>query len=636
MASSSLLLALLSLSVLPFLMAQEGNGGGHFRYATMYWSKTDDAMSNTVEITVESAWRRSYSSRYFTEVIQSGETVLQINGQVPPAVHLGDGTTRYLDAVKLTAMSESEDWVLGTQVITHTYNTPNHRGEPWTISFGGCCRIDGGVNRGDGSWHMETTIDLLTALRSPRIVSLPVVFVMDGPADFETMPLRVSDAPAGSRTVFSLADSSSEELQITVQRQLASLNLNTAALLAGAGGGHAVLHVGLVAVTTDSEGHVMSSVPAEIMVNMSAAMERPAFDPSTLVLFGSDAPAVAYVGFEFEANLRGYQAVGVTDYVGYTVGVLPPGVQMSTVRGRGTSVSDAAEMTLRWTPCLSDLGLYVVCIDIVNSEGLAATQRCLRLSVELDQRPSLSISLDGMEIAENGPPPQPLYIGRRYHFMVSAIDSNAKDHLTIAVNGSLPPDAVLLDASSSATSAMTSRELVFAPKHNHGGYNTLHCFTATDACGTSTHCGGEVCVGRQDTVNRCFRVMVQRCEYTLRAGEELQQIANIYHSDWLQLWSHNEHILSPDEALQPGTILHIGRTYDVQPYDTLEAVSQRFGMSKDAFVALNADMMGKEDGQAVCTSIQDCQNLGPGPGQMYQWCILPSSCTGQRASIYTV
>eukprot|EP00961_Rhodomonas_salina_P228118 3083374-Rhodomonas_salina.1 len=31
-----------------------------------------------------------------------------------------------------------------------------------------------------------------------------------------------------------------------------------------------------------------------------------------------------------------------------------------------------------------------------------------------------------------------------------------------------------------------------------------------DACGTSTHCGGEVCVGRQDTVNRCFRVMVQR------------------------------------------------------------------------------------------------------------------------------
>eukprot|EP00961_Rhodomonas_salina_P228119 3083374-Rhodomonas_salina.2 len=45
--------------------------------------------------------------------------------------------------------------------------------------------------------------------------------------------------------------------------------------------------------------------------------------------------------------------------------------------------------------------------------------------------------------------------------MVSAIDSNAKDHLTIAVNGSLPPDAVLLDASSSATSAMTSRSVMW-------------------------------------------------------------------------------------------------------------------------------------------------------------------------------
>eukprot|EP00961_Rhodomonas_salina_P228123 3083374-Rhodomonas_salina.6 len=36
----------------------------------------------------------------------------------------------------------------------------------------------------------------------------------------------------------------------------------TTAVCGTTSGGHAVLHVGLVAVTTDSEGHVMSSVPA--------------------------------------------------------------------------------------------------------------------------------------------------------------------------------------------------------------------------------------------------------------------------------------------------------------------------------------------------------------------------------------
>eukprot|EP00961_Rhodomonas_salina_P228126 3083374-Rhodomonas_salina.9 len=169
-------------------MAQEGNGGGHFRYATMYWSKTDDAMSNTVEITVESAWRRRSASIHVMRVIfpDNGNS----HGRLLTIVMLG-AATRAGSILPL-----SSEWFAGLtwlaprpdqrtgaaggsfgrrdhallgcgeadcdvrerrlgsghpvrwmQVITHTYNTPNHRGEPWTISFGGCCRIDGGVNR---------------------------------------------------------------------------------------------------------------------------------------------------------------------------------------------------------------------------------------------------------------------------------------------------------------------------------------------------------------------------------------------------------------------------------------------------------------------------------------------------------
>eukprot|EP00961_Rhodomonas_salina_P228122 3083374-Rhodomonas_salina.5 len=40
------------------------------------------------------------------------------------------------------------------------------------------------------------------------------------------------------------------------------------------------------------------------MVNMSAAMERPAFDPSTLVLFGSDAPVCCRRNPETSASAK--------------------------------------------------------------------------------------------------------------------------------------------------------------------------------------------------------------------------------------------------------------------------------------------------------------------------------------------
>lgn len=67
--------------------------GGHFRYATMFWRKTDDAMSNTVEFTVESAWRYSYGREHFVPQISStGDTVVKINGAVTPMVAFGDGT----------------------------------------------------------------------------------------------------------------------------------------------------------------------------------------------------------------------------------------------------------------------------------------------------------------------------------------------------------------------------------------------------------------------------------------------------------------------------------------------------------------------------------------------------------------
>jgi len=48
------------------------SSGGHFRYATIFWRKTDDMTSNTIEVTIESARRRSYSSSFFTAALGAG------------------------------------------------------------------------------------------------------------------------------------------------------------------------------------------------------------------------------------------------------------------------------------------------------------------------------------------------------------------------------------------------------------------------------------------------------------------------------------------------------------------------------------------------------------------------------------
>eukprot|EP00286_Rhodomonas_abbreviata_P018070 CAMPEP_0181303672 /NCGR_PEP_ID=MMETSP1101-20121128/8694_1 /TAXON_ID=46948 /ORGANISM="Rhodomonas abbreviata, Strain Caron Lab Isolate" /LENGTH=652 /DNA_ID=CAMNT_0023409283 /DNA_START=91 /DNA_END=2046 /DNA_ORIENTATION=- len=642
-------LSLLSSVLASFLFAVCLTAGhvkaeGHFRYATVFWEKTDDATSNTVEITVESAWRRSYQSAYFVEAVEHGNTLLQINGAVSPVIDLGDGSLRYLDAAEVTAYSEAEDWLMAKQVFTHTYATPNHRGAPWTVAFSGCCRVEGGENGGDGSWRLEATIDLLLSLSSPRIVSLPVVFIQDWVPDFESFSLSSSRVPPNTRIQWALSEPASslpsERLSLFQSSQSfykATVNINAAMALATTT--TALLHVGAHARHVDTQGNTLSTIPVELLVNISASNARPKFNAATLSLFSS--PVIAMAGFERKVTVGGSQAVSASsDFsnlsVGFTVGRLPEGMMASTVRGRGRGPSDEATMELRWSPCVGDIGSYTVCIDIVNSLGLADTAQCMELRVQRDPPPTLRISL--FRFLPNGTSAGDLYIGRRYTFLMVATDSNEADALMLepttppcAPSSSsssssssasseaggcpmLPPDAVLLPTmrTQGNGSVTSTREMVFAPKHNHGGYNQMHCFKTTDACGVaSPRCNDEKegddasCPGVASSAVACVLVHVRRCAFVVRSGQTLEQIAQIYKTDWLQLWSHNGHIEHPDAALTPGSVLSIGRPYDVQPYDTAEEVVERFGMSMDLLQTLNADVTGSLAQGPVCTSMKE-------------------------------
>lgn len=468
----------------------------------MFWRKTDDAMSNTVEFTVESAWRYSYGREHFVPQISStGDTVVKINGAVTPMVAFGDGTPpHYLEAGKITAYSESEDWFLAEEVFTHTFATPNNRGAPWQVAFSGCCRVSGVLNGGDSSWHMALDVDLLTTLRSLRVVSLPVIFISPG-APGPHFKLATSGIdPTLESVVWSLG-SADGPLAIDASGKVTFSGPAPTA-------DYALYHMLAYAGST-----TRAAVPLDIIVNVSAAaIPRPMFLSATqvyahpfrapLMLDSLDNFRVrVYPGFPLRVQFAGYQQTGMPSYIGYTVARLPRGAVVSTVDGSGLTESDPANMTLTYNACPEELGSVPVCLDVTDSEGVAATQHCLEIHVVPDPPPSLSLSLShgddcvwncggagsSMEGAE-------LYIGRSYTLHLAAVDPNAQDSVEIMPAAceqvpstrafaqaceELPWGSALSETQHARAAEVTaSRMLPLAPGYAHGGYSMRHCFQA--------------------------------------------------------------------------------------------------------------------------------------------------------------
>jgi hypothetical protein len=256
--------------------------------------------------------------------------------------------------------------------------------------------------------------------------------------------------------------------------------------------------------------------------------------------------------------------------------------------------------------------------------------------VEEDEAPTLHITPLGGTAIANGSTTSDLMMGLEYTFHIVAHDSNGLDSLTITpvpashdddCSGEecLPPTATLSETQHSVGAdgaAHATRTLTFAPKHDHGGYMMTHCFSVSDSCGTA--CGHDTCPGSIDVVTHCVTFKVKRCEMVVREGHQLQQIAAIYRSDWLQLWSHNQDMMHPDMGLNPQNVLNIGHLYDVQPFDKPADVAKRFGMDKPALKTLNADV--DVDADMLCDSVVACTGV--------QMCIMPNSCTGASSSIY--
>eukprot|EP00291_Cryptomonas_curvata_P025390 CAMPEP_0172165236 /NCGR_PEP_ID=MMETSP1050-20130122/8301_1 /TAXON_ID=233186 /ORGANISM="Cryptomonas curvata, Strain CCAP979/52" /LENGTH=415 /DNA_ID=CAMNT_0012835687 /DNA_START=166 /DNA_END=1409 /DNA_ORIENTATION=+ len=407
----------------------------------MYWKRVPDPDSNTVEITIESAWRRSYSSNYFALAQNpTSDVVMRINGRVSPMVTFGDGQMQYLEEVRIKAYSVAEDWFLGVEVLTHTYATPSNAGSPWLVHFTGCCQLRTLENAKDSSWDLWTAIDLLQSDESPRIVSLPVIHV---PVNTLTsFFLETAGGPAAQLAAVTWSPAGAPGTPAAPPQGVAVGAEGTiVALLGCPDGTRPFCLYALQAYAAVGS----AQVPVALIINVTqSSVPKPAFDPTSV-------PANNWLlslnpGFEKALDIRGYltsqpAAGGAAISVGFTVGPLPVGARLSTVRGKGTSADAPAVITLRWNPTSAQMGVDIGCFDVVNSLGVACTQKCISLEVKPDVGPSLAFALDGQALALQARPPTEcpvspcyyakLFIGGQHVLDISATDPNALDSVTI-------------------------------------------------------------------------------------------------------------------------------------------------------------------------------------------------------------
>jgi len=204
----------------PSAVQVDNDGQGHFISASISWHETGP---NTVMFEINSAWRRKFNWPCRQSGPDSGfngpdgfpglgqklpivglattfsnASRLEREGHVATKFKTGDGK-EYDLMLQVTSYSIQEDWLAGTAYVEHTYETPYggkepffpphyvastknkdtqqpYKTKPWDAELVGCCRMNIGLGE-SYNFKVATTVDLSDHIGSPRIVSLPQIFV---------------------------------------------------------------------------------------------------------------------------------------------------------------------------------------------------------------------------------------------------------------------------------------------------------------------------------------------------------------------------------------------------------------------------------------------------------------------------
>jgi hypothetical protein len=336
----------------------------------------------------------------------------------------------------------------------------------------------------------------------------------------------------------------------------------------------------------------------------------PGEEPHDITALAHPCTLTAYTGSELRLSFDGVdlQDNGNMTQVGFSLGPTPRGMRLSARRADRFGRLDAA-----WMPCASQVGSHVVCVAAVDDHGAtvraaASNMLCVNIRVQEDPAPEFVFG-EGQTQRDK----VTLTMGRETTARLVAQDHNCLDEVHIDAHGALPAGARLLEqrrVQGPGVCAGVERHIAWIPSHNQGGWRGKVCFSATDS--PAAGCGG---AGSHAT-RHCVEMEVRPCIYVIQNDQQLQEVAALFETTWMQVWSLNQGLLHPDFVMYEKQEVMVGHMYRAGSNELAGGLIKRMGMTEHQFSLLNHGMSAidvLEYGQEVCVS--------------------PNSCTGMRETI---
>jgi len=428
-----------------------------------------------------------------------------------------------------------------------------------------------------------------------------------------------------------------------------------------------ILKVGNGEVTEQVMAEILTSQAGKSDLVIERTMKRLADDNPGIVLGTTAKNAVEIpTNFPFKTgwlltqqlSTQGLVFFQTTDATGDMFGgVSPPTTINYPADGMGDT-SIIARGVLAWTPCDGDAGMYYYCMTAVSTplqDDSSASYRwadtqCLRMRVAEDIPPKMYMYYNDNPFQDKDT--YDVFMGQTLEAVVNASDNfqdsidfvkiskikiNTGDDLRASVafvyenvdkaykdvtlskmpkfvEPAVPSFVNLyLGGPRNATIAKLRRYqkdqvISYTPTRMHSGLEFAVCFMAVDDRG---HCS---LLGHW--AERCMRIMVHRCKYSMQVGETMTNLAGLFQQNWIQLYVLNPTFSTPEAALVNNeTVIHVGHLYEVREGEDVFSILKKFGMSKKTFMFMNVDFSRQTEESWAAT-------LPVGA----QLCIVPNSC----------
>lgn len=446
-----------------------GDTHTHFRYGHLTWKPVG---GTTIEFTLQNAWRRNgYVCRDVTSPTLAtkpcsgpsglpgvGDIILETIGSTrldpgdgSPPIGSPAGPLLYL----VTSIDPANNWLFGLALdpkslpsidttISHTYAAPGN----YTARIDSCCRISGlalpnaHINNPDGTYRVETRVNVTTGNRSPvstlpPIVSCPqnAVCAFQVPAadpDGDQIRFRLSTAAEASSGSFVQPGPPHASHAASIS-STGIYTWNTTGATLGPSGTNTLYSTQVTIEDLDAAGNVKSKVALDFFIWLVPKVgDPPVFNnPPTAPACGSSVTATVgqTVSFTVSSSDPDPGQTVTLNVVGLPLGAtMTPPLPIS-----GNPVSS----TFSWRPTAAQVGTHVVTFTATdNSAGLAGQQGLCSITV---------VAATGADLLlTKSDDPDPVTVGQQLTYTLTVKNTGPAPATGVTLTDTLPSDVTII------------------------------------------------------------------------------------------------------------------------------------------------------------------------------------------------